>query len=259
MRILFIGDVVGSPGRRALALLVPKLRRELALDVVIANAENAAAGRGVTLKTADEMLSSGVDILTSGNHVWDNRDILPHLDGEVPLLRPYNYPPGVPGRGLLRHKRLTVLNLLGRTFMQPVDDPFRAADEALSQTEPGDVVFVDFHAEATSEKQALAWYLDGRVAAVVGTHTHVPTADARLLPKRTAYVTDAGMCGAKDSIIGDDVQAVLQRFLTQLPTRLPVAEHSATLILNAVLVDIDEASGAARSIERVDREVPAHG
>lgn len=259
MRILFIGDIVGSPGRRAVALLVPKLRQELALDIVIANGENVAGGRGLTPATANELFSNGIDILTSGNHIWDNREIIPHLDGESPILRPYNYPPGNPGRGLLRYKGLVVLNLLGRTFMQPVDDPFRAADEVLSQLEPGSLVFVDFHAEATSEKQALGWYLDGRVSAVVGTHTHVPTADPRLLPKGTAYVTDAGMCGAKDSVIGDEIEAVLQLFLTQRPTRLVVAEHSPTLVLNAVLIDVDEESGRARSIERVDYEVAADG
>lgn len=252
MRVLFIGDVIGQPGRRAVTALLPGLRTELGLDVVVANGENVAAGRGLTLRTAKELYDAGVDILTSGNHIWDQREIIEELDGEAPILRPANYPPGTPGRGLLRVKGLTVLNLQGRVFMDSIDCPFRTADALLAAAEAP--VLVDMHAEATSEKQALGWYLDGRAAAVLGSHTHVPTADARVLPGGTAFVTDAGMCGARDSVIGFEAAAVQQRFLTQLPTRLPVEEKARVLVFNSVLVEIDEASGRARSICRVDRE-----
>ncbi len=253
MRVLFIGDVVGSPGRRALGALLPGLRDELRLDVVIANGENAAAGRGLTNKTAQEMFAAGVDIISSGNHIWDQKEIIEELDGETPILRPANYPPGTPGRGLLRHRGLTVLNLQGRTFMPSIDCPFRTADALLGGGVAAPVV-VDIHAEATSEKIALGWYLDGRVAAVFGSHTHVPTADGRILPKGTAYITDAGMAGARDSVLGFEVAASHRLFLSGLPTRLPVEERASVLKLNSVLVDIDEATGQARSIERVDRE-----
>jgi len=251
--VLFIGDVVGSPGRRALGALLPGLRSEFAIDVVIANGENAAAGRGLTNKTAKEMFGAGVDIISSGNHIWDQKEIVEELDAETPILRPANYPPGTPGRGMLRHRGLTVLNLQGRTFMQNIDCPFRTADALLREPHEGPVV-VDMHAEATSEKQAMGWYLDGRVSAVFGSHTHVPTADGRILPGGTAYITDAGMVGARDSVLGFEVAASHRLFLSQLPTRLPVEEKSAALKLNSVLVDIDDVTGRARSIQRVDRE-----
>jgi len=254
VRVLFIGDIVGKPGRRAVCALVPALRAELALDIVVANGENAAAGRGITVTTAKEIFGGGVDVITSGNHIWDQRDIIPFLDREAPLLRPANYPPGVPGRGIERFGPLTVINLQGRTFMYEIDDPFRCADRLLEGVEPGSAVLVDMHAEATSEKIAMGWYLDGRVSAVVGTHTHVPTADARLLPKGTAFVTDAGMCGPRDSIIGVDVAPVINKFLTAMPARFTVAESSPAVQLNAVLIEIDDDTGRARSIVRVDRE-----
>jgi metallophosphoesterase (TIGR00282 family) len=253
VRVLFIGDVVGSPGRRALSALLPGLRREFTLDVVIANGENAANGRGLTLKTAREMFGAGVDIISSGNHIWDQREIIEELDSDAPILRPANYPPGTPGRGMLRAKGLTVLNLQGRTFMQHIDCPFRTADALLSGRPEGPIV-VDMHAEATSEKQALGWYLDGRVAAVLGTHTHVPTADPRILPGGTAYISDAGFTGARDSVLGFEIEASHRLFLSQLPTRLPVAEKCDTVILNSVMVDIDDTTHRARSMERVDRE-----
>jgi metallophosphoesterase (TIGR00282 family) len=253
MRVLFIGDVVGRPGRRGLAAILPELRSELAIDVVIANGENAANGRGLTLRTAKEMFKAGVDIISSGNHIWDQREIIEELDGERPILRPANYPSGTPGRGILRHKGLTVLNLQGRTFMANIDCPFRTAD-ALLEEHPGTPIIVDMHAEATSEKQAMGWYLDGRVSAVLGTHTHVPTADTRILPQGTAYVTDAGFSGARDSVLGFEVSASHRLFLSQLPTRLPVAEKCPTVVMNSVLIDIDDQTGRARSIERIDRE-----
>jgi metallophosphoesterase (TIGR00282 family) len=253
MRVLFIGDVVGQPGRRALNAMLPGLRSELLLDVVVANGENAAAGRGLTIKTAKEMFSAGVDIISSGNHIWDQREFVEELDSEKPILRPANYPPGSPGRGILRCKGLTVLNLQGRTFMHNIDCPFRAAD-ALLTNDVERPILVDMHAEATSEKLALGWYLDGRVSAVMGTHTHVPTADARILPEGTAYISDAGMTGARDSVLGFEVSASQRMFLTQLPTRLPVADKCETVVINSVLVDIDDRSGRATSIQRVDRE-----
>jgi hypothetical protein len=253
MRVLFIGDVVGSPGRRALNAMLPGLREELSLDVVIANGENAAGGRGLSIKTAKEMFQAGVDIISSGNHIWDNREIIEELDSEAPILRPANYPPGSPGKGSVRRKGLTVLNLQGRTFMASIDDPFRAADALLEADSHGPIV-VDMHAEATSEKLAMGWYLDGRVSAVLGTHTHVPTADTRILPKGTAYVTDAGMSGARDSILGFEVAASHRLFLSGLPTRLPVEEKARVVVINSVVVEIDNTSHRARSIERVDRE-----
>ena len=253
MKILMIGDAVGRPGRRALSVLVPKLRRDLAIDVVIANGENAAAGRGLTLNSAEEMFAAGVDIITSGNHIWDQKEIINHLDGDLPIVRPLNYPAGAPGRGIIEHKGITVINLQGRVFMANIDCPFRAADEALAGLPPNSVVIVDMHAEATSEKVATGRYLDGRVSAVLGTHTHVATADARILPKGTAFVCDVGMTGAKDSIIGDDVDCVIRRFLTAMPVRLEVAS-GPDLILNSVLIEVDEETGRARRVQRVDRE-----
>ncbi|HXH21945.1 MAG TPA: TIGR00282 family metallophosphoesterase [Dehalococcoidia bacterium] len=253
MRVLFIGDVVGKPGRRALEALLPPLREELALDVVVANGENVAGGRGLTDRTARELFEAGVDIISSGNHIWDQKEIIELLDSDKPVIRPANYPPGSPGRGWVTHKGLTVLNLQGRTFMQAIDCPFRTADAVLADGLPAPIL-VDFHAEATSEKVAMGWYLDGRVAAVVGTHTHVPTADQRLLPGGTAYVTDTGMTGSRDSVIGFEVEAVHRLFLTQLPTRLPVEERSRDVKLNAVLIEIEGAAGRALSIQRIDRE-----
>jgi metallophosphoesterase (TIGR00282 family) len=253
VRVLFIGDVVGQPGRRALSSLLPGLRGDLNLDVVIANGENAANGRGLTPRTANEMFAAGVDVISSGNHIWDQREIVEELNSEAPILRPANYPEGSPGKGMLHYKGLTVLNLQGRTFMANIDCPFRTAD-ALLRSHPEGPILVDMHAEATSEKKALGWYLDGRVAAVLGTHTHVPTADPRILPNGTAYITDAGMCGTRDSVLGFEVSASHRLFLTQMPTRLPVEEKSPTVVLNSVLVDIDDATGRARSIERLDRE-----
>lgn len=257
-----VGDVVGRPGRDAVAQLLPTLRAELELDFIVVNAENAAAGRGLTARLARQLLDAGADVLTSGNHIFNVKEFTQQLDSlELPILRPANYPPGAPGRGMLALGDVTVINLMGRVFMPAdMDDPFRAADTLLAGLDPNAIVLVDFHAEATSEKQALAWYLDGRVSAVVGTHTHVPTADARVLPGGTAMVTDLGMAGALDSIIGDDVDAVLHRFLTSMPTRLPVAAGGEAVV-NGVLIQIDDTTGRALAIERVDRRciVPLSG
>jgi len=259
MKILFLGDVVGRLGRRTVQALLPALRQETEAELVVANGENAAGGRGLTLATADELLAAGVDVITSGNHVWEIRELYPILDSESPILRPLNYPPGVPGRGLLIAHGAAFINLQGRTFMGvDTDCPFRAADNALEHLHDTPVIIVDIHAEATSEKVALAWYLDGRVSAVIGTHTHVATADARVLPKGTAFVTDAGMVGPRDSIIGVGVKPVIERFLTQLPIRFAPVERGPA-IFNSVLLDIDEASGRAHTIVRIDREVTKHG
>lgn len=255
MRVLMIGDVVGKPGRRAVNSLLPDLRRELRLDTVIANGENAAGGLGITSGTADELLSSGVDIITSGNHIWDKKEIIPHLDSAIPILRPLNYPPGTPGRGYTQAGDLMVINLLGRVFVGTCDCPFRAMDHLLAeQTELPKVILVDMHAEATSEKECMGWYLDGRVSAVAGTHTHVPTADTRILPEGTAYVSDLGMAGASNSVIGVETEDALARFLTQTPRRLRVATEGPVRF-NSVLFEIDETTGKATHIERIDREL----
>jgi metallophosphoesterase (TIGR00282 family) len=249
-----VGDVIGRPGRRAVRALLPGLRQEYAIDLIIANGENAAGGIGITTKTADELFESDVDVITSGNHIWAQREIIPTLDSSPAILRPLNYPQGVPGHGYFIKGEAMVVNLIGRTFIGNFDCPFRAIDkllEDLSDRKPP-VIIVDFHAEATSEKVAMGWYLDGRVSAVLGTHTHVGTVDARLLPKGTAHITDVGMTGPLDSVIGDDINTVLTRFLTQLPYRISVGKGN--VILNSVLVEIEETTGRAKHIKRIDRE-----
>ncbi len=255
MIILSIGDVIGKPGRQTVQKLLPGLRKQYNIDLVIANSENAAGGLGLTSSTANELLNAGVDILTSGNHIWDQKEIIPYLDGDLPILRPINYPPGVPGRGCLTREHIAIVNLIGRVFMGNYDCPFRAMDSLLAGFRRNySIVIVDFHAEATSEKMAMGRYLDGRVSAVVGTHTHVGTIDARVLPRGTAYVTDIGMTGPADSIIGDDTQTVLNRFLTAMPHRLAVGSGNR-MIFNSVLINVDEKTGQALSIDRLDREV----
>lgn len=254
MKVLFIGDVTGKPGRRLVAARLAELRRAHGVDVVIANGENAAGGMGITADAAAELLDAGVDVLTGGNHTWHHREAYELLDGSPNILRPANYPPGVPGRGaaVVRTSagvEVGVLNLQGRVFMPELDDPFRAAREeaeALRASTP--IVIVDFHAEATSEKIAMGWYLDGRVTAVVGTHTHVQTADERILPQGTAYITDVGMTGPRDGVIGMAREIILERFLTQMPARFQVASGPAQL--NAVLIASD-GDGRADSIERL--------
>lgn len=252
--ILAVGDIIGKPGRQAVNKLLPSLREQYGLDLVMANAENIAGGLGVTPTTARELLDTGVDVLTSGNHIWAQKEIISYLDGELPILRPLNYPPSVPGRGYIIKGHTMVVNLIGRTFIGNFDCPFRAMDQLLTELEhKPPVIIVDFHAEATSEKMALGRYLDGRVSAVLGTHTHVGTIDAQLLPQGTAYVTDIGMTGPINSVIGDDTEAVLQRFLTIIPNRLSVGQGKT--MFNAVMVKVDDKSGKAMSIERIYREV----
>ena len=254
MLILAIGDIIGRPGRQAMNKLLPDLRQQYGLDMVIANAENTAGGLGLTSTTAKELLDAGADVLTSGNHIWAQKEIIPYLDGEMPILRPLNYPPGVPGRGYIINGQVMVVNLMGRVFMGDIDCPFRAMDKLLAELKhKPPVIIVDFHAEATSEKMAMGRYLDGRVSAVLGTHTHVGTIDAQLLPLGTAYVTDIGMTGPVDSIIGDDAEAVIRRFLTGMPHRLSVGKGKT--MFNAVMVRVDEDSGRAISIDRIYREV----
>ncbi|MEE9202908.1 MAG: TIGR00282 family metallophosphoesterase [Dehalococcoidia bacterium] len=256
MRILMIGDVIGKPGRKAIRELVPQLRQEHQLDMIIANAENAAGGMGLTPETALELVDAGVDVLTSGNHIWQYKEIVPALeDGHLPLLRPLNYPPQAPGRGYLLTGQVMVVNLVGRTFMNSLDCPFRTVEallEGLGDKAPK-VIIVDFHAEATSEKLALGWFLNGKVSAVLGTHTHVGTVDLRILPGGTAYVTDVGMTGPVDSVIGVEVEAVLERFITRIPQQLPIGKGRVGL--DAILVEVDEATGKARSVSRLRQEL----
>lgn len=247
-----VGDIVGRPGRRAIRNLVPGLRRELQLHLVIANAENAAGGKGLTPDTADELLQCGIDVLTSGNHIWAQKEIIPYLDGTLPIIRPLNYSPYVPGRGYLSCRGVLAVNLAGRTFMGDADCPFRTMDHLLSELEnKPPVIIVDFHAEATSEKNAMGHYLDGRVSAVLGTHTHVGTVDARILSRGTAFVSDIGMVGPADSVIGVDAEEVVRSFLTHLPHRLTVGKGPA--IFNSVLLEVEQTTGKAISITRVDR------
>ena len=249
-----IGDIIGRPGRRGIRALLPGLRDFYHIDLVVANGENTAGGFGLTLETAQELLNHGVDVITSGNHIWDQKEIVPHLESELPILRPLNYPPDTPGRGYLVLGDVLVVNLLGRTFMQAVDSPFSTMDQLLAKLDPMPrIAVVDFHAEATSEKEAMGWYLDGRVSAVIGTHTHVGTVDARILSKGTAYLTDVGMVGPINSVIGSEPEDVLFRFLTQRPRRLVIA--SGPLRFNSVLIEVDPATGTALDIQRIDREV----
>ena len=252
MRILMIGDLVGRPGRQALTKYLPGIRQENNVDLVVANGENSAAGFGITPKVAREMMDAGVDVITSGNHIWDNKEMEAHMDGDFPVLRPLNYPQPAPGRGTITANGALVVSLQGRTFMPvQIDDPFTVMDRLLDGlNEQPRAIVVDFHAEATSEKGALAWHLDGRVSGVVGTHTHVATADGRVLPNGTAFVTDLGMCGAINSIIGSDPGPVLQRFLTGVPVRLDVGSGPSRF--NSVLIETDDATGLATSIRRID-------
>ncbi len=256
MNILVIGDIVGKPGRLVISRHLRSLRKQYKIDFVIANGENTAGGFGLTSSTARELLDEGVNMITSGNHIFAQKEIIPFLDTDMPVIRPLNYPPGVPGRGYRISGKVLVVNLIGRTFMSNYDDPFRAMDKLLHDLkDKPKIIIVDFHAEATSEKVALGRYLDGRVTAVLGTHTHVGTIDTQILKGGTAYVTDIGMTGPTDSIIGDDADAVLQRFLTQMPHHLTVGKGKPEL--NAVIVEADESTGKAISIQRIQREADA--
>jgi metallophosphoesterase (TIGR00282 family) len=255
-RILFVADVVGRPGRAAVAALLPGLRAELDPHLTIVNGENSAGGFGITAATARELCASGADLITTGNHVWDQKQFVDEIAQVDRVLRPANYPPGAPGIGAIvmeaDGERVLVMNLQGRIFLPDLDDPFRAADAVLAAHPGARIVFCDMHAEATSEKAAMGWYLDGRASAVVGTHTHVATADARVLSGGTAYVTDVGMVGPRDSVIGVQKDAAIKRFLTGMPHRFETA--SGVVTFNSVLVTISRRTGRATSIQRIDRE-----
>jgi len=251
---LVIGDIIGKPGRAAVKKLLPGLHHDYGVDLVVGNGENAAGGLGLTPSTVRELFDSGIDAITSGNHIWVHKELLPYLDGNFPLLRPLNCPPVCPGRGYWFRDNVLVVNLIGRTFMGNFDCPFRAMDKLLAEfKDKTNVIIVDFHAEATSEKVAMGWYLDGRVSAVLGTHTHVGTIDARILPRGTAYVTDIGMVGPMDSIIGDDANSVINRFLSQIPGRLSVGK--GIVDFNAILIEVNEDTGKAVDIKRIRKTV----
>lgn len=261
---LFFGDIVGKSGRRMLHKHLGELKKKYNCDFVVANGENASGGLGITPDTAEELFITGVDVITSGNHIWKHKEIFPYLDAKSEkIIRPLNYPSGqelacsAPGLGYAVNKRgnaeIVVINIMGRTFVEPLDCPFRAMDVVLQKFPLGNgrVILVDFHAETTSEKIAMGWHLDGRVSAVFGTHTHVQTADDRILEKGTAYITDAGMSGAMDTVLGVDKEIIVQRFLTQRPISFKFPEHTHDLGLNAVFVEVDETTGKATKMERL--------
>lgn len=259
MKILFIGDIVGRPGREAIKKLIVPLRQDLQIDFVIANAENASGGSGITSKVADELFSYGVDVLTSGDHIWKKSEIFELINREERILRPLNFPLGAPGRGAAVFKtkngaKVGVINVNGRVFMEALECPFKttlsACEELAKETK---IIIVDIHAEATSEKVALGWYLDGKVSAILGTHTHIQTADEKILPKGTAYITDAGMTGPYDSVIGRRVEDVLTRFLSSIPVKFEVAQEN--IQLHGALVEIDEKTGKAISILRMQKKL----
>jgi len=266
VKLLFIGDIVGQPGRNAVQTLLPKLREQHKLDFVIANGENSAGGSGITPKTAEEIFSAGVDVITSGDHLWDQKEVMELLAGEKRLLRPLNYPPGTPGQGAGVFEvqspkskaqspiSVGVLNVQGRTFMPPLENPFLfAAEEVKWLRELTKIIFVDFHAEATSEKIAFARFLDGQVSAVVGTHTHVQTADEQIFPGGTAYLTDAGFTGPHESVLGREIEPVIKRFLTGMPQRFDVAKNH--VLLHGAVIEIDDASGKAVKILRLSESM----
>ena len=255
MKLLFIGDIVGQPGRRAVKELIPRLRQQHCLSVVVANGENSAGGSGITPNTAAEIFAAGVDIITCGDHLWDQKEVMALLEGERRFVRPLNYPAGTPGQGSTLFEApglppVAVLNLQGRTFMPALENPFHAAREEVARLRrTTKVIFVDFHAEATSEKVAMARMLDGLVSAVIGTHTHVQTADEQIFPGGTAFLCDAGFTGPHESVIGREIEPVLQRFITNMPQKFEVAK--GRVLLQGAVVEIDEATGHASSIQRV--------
>lgn len=258
MKILLIGDIVGSVGRTAFAQVATRMKEKGEVDFVVANAENAAGGRGLTPTLADELLAAGADVITLGDHTWDQKELAPWLGTNERVIRPLNFAPGCPGRGFVTLDTewgdVTVINLVGRVFLQPADCPFRAMDALLDGGEkPGRIRIVDLHAEATSEKIVLGRYLDGRVSCVAGTHTHVQTSDEIVLPKGTAYITDLGMTGARDSAIGRDLESITAKFLTGMPARFKLAKDG--VVVEGVVVDIDESCGRARGVKRLRERV----
>lgn len=262
MKVLMVGDIVGSPGRKAFARTVAMLRHERKVDFVIANAENAAAGQGITPPLAEEILGAGADVLTLGDHTWDQKDLLTYLDKTDRVIRPANFAQGCPGRGYAiidtNVGKVGVMNLIGRVFMKPYDCPFRCADSVLAKDLRGvKVIFADMHAEATSEKIAMGRYLDGRVTCVAGTHTHVQTSDERILPKGTAYITDLGMAGGKDSVLGRDLDSVTHMFLTGMPKRFKISDED--VMLEGIIVNLDETTGRATAIRRLQEKIEDAG
>lgn len=254
MKILIVGDVCGRPGRAAFAKYTPELKKKYAVDVVIVNGENSAGGKGITRKSLEALYHGGADIITTGNHVWDKKEVLDIIDAEPFLIRPANYPEGTPGKGWcvypFKAKNIGVLNLSGRVFMPPMDCPFQRVEDVLHEMQQEcDVLILDMHAETTSEKMAMGWYLDGRVQAVVGTHTHIQTADARILPKGTAYITDLGMVGPWNSVLGVKTECILEKFTTCRPVRFDLADGPN--VYSAVVVEIDEQTNKAVGIERI--------
>jgi metallophosphoesterase (TIGR00282 family) len=257
VKLLFIADIVGQPGRRAVTALVPQLRQQHALDLVVANGENSAGGSGITVKTAEEIFAAGVDIITCGDHLWDQKEVMGLLEGERRFVRPLNYPPGTPGHGSTIFQPpglppVAILNLQGRTFMPVLENPFHAAlaeVERLRQTTK--IIFIDMHAEATSEKIALARMLDGRVSAVIGTHTHVQTADEQIFPGGTAFLSDAGFTGPHESVLGREIEPIIRRFMTNMPQKFEVAKER--VLLQGAVVEIDEQTGQAKGIQRVSQ------
>ena len=260
MNILVMADIMGRPGRRAIKGLLPLIQKENNLDFIIANAENAAGGRGLNRRVMNELLSCGIDVLTMGNHVWDNKEIFSLIDDEFRLVRPINYPPYCPGQGYHIYtgginKKIAVINAMGRVFLPALDCPFRTVEQVLQEiAEQSDIIIVDFHAEATSEKLALGYYLDGKVTAVLGTHTHIQTADERILSGGTAYITDMGMTGPVDSILGMDKDMVVKKILYQRPVRLEVAGGTAQL--QGVILTINDENNAVEKIDRVSYQLP---
>ena len=255
MRVMLVGDVIGRPGRRAFREYVQKLRKEKKIDVVIANGENSAAGKGLTRTSLDELYSGGADIITTGNHVWDKKDVMEFIDSEPFLIRPANYPEGTPGKGYclypFKAKTIGVMNLSGRTFMPALDCPFQKAEELLKEMQGQcDLIFLDFHAETTSEKMALGFYLDGRITGLVGTHTHIQTADERILPRGTAYITDLGMVGPWNSVLGVRTDNIIYKFTTGLPVRFEV-EDEGPRVFSAIIVETDDKTNQAVGIERI--------
>jgi len=260
MKVLAIGDTVGEPGRKIIQTLVPMMREEEGIDFVVVNGENLAGGSGLTPQTAQELFRAGVDCIMSGDHIWDKKEILEVIDQDKRILRPLNYPNGNPGRGasLLRSKKgvsVGVVNVIGRVFMREhFDCPFKGSEKAVTELRrETPIILVDVHAEATSEKIALGWFLDGKVSAIFGTHTHIQTADEKILPKGTAYITDLGMTGSYDSVLGRDVQQVLERFLTQMPRRFEVA--TGNVQLHGAIFEVDETTGRALSARRIQRKL----
>jgi metallophosphoesterase (TIGR00282 family) len=259
MNIMMIGDIYGQPGRRTAAHYIPLLKEKYNLDLIIANGENSAGGVGITAKVLEELLEMGIDCITTGNHVWDKKEVFDFIDTENNLIRPANYPPGTPGKGYhilsIEDRKVAIINLLGRVFMPPIDCPFRTVNQILSEIKDTcEIIIIDFHAEATSEKLALGYYLDGQVSCIAGTHTHIQTADERILPQGTAYISDIGMVGSLHSILGVDKEPVIKKFLTGLPTKFTVATGSETIFC-AVMITIDSYTNKVVHITRIQENL----